>query len=38
MLAIGGGNAKALLNRLNSFNISREEFDETIRAIDNKGY
>ena len=38
MMGIGGGNAKAFLNKLNSFNITREEFDETIRAIDNKGY
>ena len=38
MLGIGGGNAKALLNKLNSFSITREEFDETIRTIDNKRY
>ena len=37
-LGIGGGNAKALLNKLNSFNVSREEFDETLRTIDHKGY
>ena len=37
-LGIGGGNAKALLNKLNSFNISREEFNETLRTIDHKGY
>lgn len=36
MLGIGGGNGKALLNKLNSFSITREEFDETLRTIDNK--
>lgn len=38
LLGIGGGNARAILNKLNSFNISREEFDEIIRTIDHKGY
>ena len=38
LLGIGGGNAKALLSKLNSFSITREEFDETIRTIDNKGH
>lgn len=38
IIGIGGGNAKAMLSKLNSFNISREEFDETIRTIDNKGH
>ena len=38
LLGIGGGNAKAILVKLNSFSITREEFDETIRTIDHKGY
>ena len=38
LLGIGGGNSKALLGKLNSFSITREEFDETIRTIDNKGH
>ena len=38
LLGIGGGNAKAILSKLNSFSITREEFDETIRTIDNKRY
>ena len=38
LLGIGGGNAKALLSKLNSFSITREEFDDTIRTIDNKGH
>lgn len=36
MLGIGSGNGKAILNKLNSFGITRKEFDETLRAIDNK--
>ncbi len=35
-LKIGYYNAKQLLNALNSFNISREAFDEAIRKIDDK--
>ena len=36
LLGIGGGNAKTFLNKLNGFNITREEFDETLRTIYHK--
>lgn len=36
LLGIGGGNAKTFLKKLNGFNITREEFDETLRTIYHK--
>jgi len=35
ILGIGYGNSKQLLNKLNNFNISREEFNGAIQTIDN---
>lgn len=37
ILGIGYGNAKAFLTKLNKFDISKEEFYEALRAIDNQG-
>ena len=37
ILGIGYGNAKAFLGKLNKFDISKEEFYEALRTIDNKG-
>ena len=34
-LGIGYGNAKAFLSKLNKFDISKEEFNEALRTIDN---
>ena len=34
-LGIGYGNAKAFLSKLNKFNISKEEFYEALRTIDD---
>lgn len=36
ILGIGYGNGKALLQKLNSFNISREDFYEALRTINHK--
>lgn len=36
LLGIGYGNTKSFLNKLNRFGITKEEFDETLSAIDNK--
>ena len=36
ILGIGHGNVKAMLGKLNSFGISRKDFDEALRAIDDK--
>lgn len=33
ILGIGGGNGKALLNKLNSFSITREEFEEAVGKL-----
>lgn len=35
-LGVAYGNSKALLSRINSFGITVEEFNEAVRAIDNK--
>lgn len=35
-LGIAYGNEKALLSRMNAFGITKEEFNEAVRAIDNK--
>lgn len=35
ILGIGYGNAKAFLGKLNKFDISKEEFYEALRTIDN---
>lgn len=35
-LGVAYGNAKALLERINAFGITEEEFNEAVRAIDNK--
>lgn len=35
-LGIGYGNAKAFLGKLNKFDISKEEFYEALRTIDNQ--
>lgn len=35
-LGIGGGNAGAFLKKLNHFGISKEEYYEALRIIDNK--
>lgn len=37
ILGIGGGNTKAFLKKLNGFGITREEYNEALRTIDNKG-
>lgn len=37
LLGIGYGNGKIFLQRLNKFGITKEEFNETIRTIDNTG-
>ncbi len=34
-LGIGYGNAKTMLNKLNSFDIKKEDFYEALRTIDN---
>ena len=34
-LKIGYGNSKQFLNKLNSFNISREEFQKAVKAVEN---
>ena len=34
-LGIGYGNSKKLLTKLNSFNITKEEFYGALQAIDN---
>lgn len=36
ILGIGYGNAKAFLGKLNKFDISKEEFYEALRTIDNQ--
>lgn len=36
MLGVAYGNSKALLERINAFGITGEEFNEAVRAIDNK--
>ena len=36
ILGIGRGNVKATLGKLNSFGISRKEFDEALRAADDQ--
>lgn len=37
ILGIGYANGKQLLNRLNSFGVSREEFIEALKEMDNDG-
>jgi ribonuclease M5 len=37
LLGIGYANAKQMLQRLNAFQVSREEFEAAIRAIDAEG-
>ena len=37
ILGIGYGNTAAFLSRLNSFGISKEEFVQAIKQIDNIG-
>ena len=36
ILGIGYGNTRSLLNKLNKFNISKEDFYEAVSDIDNK--
>jgi len=36
LLGIGGGNTTAFLNKLNNFGITKEEYYEALRTIDNK--
>lgn len=35
ILRIGHGNAKQFLSRLNSFGVTREEFENAVKAVDN---
>lgn len=35
ILRIGHGNGKQFLNRLNSFGITKEEFEKAVKAVDN---
>ncbi|MGO1580648.1 MAG: ribonuclease M5 [Peptoniphilaceae bacterium] len=35
ILRIGHGNSKQFLNRLNSFKITREEFENAVKAVEN---
>lgn len=36
ILGVGYANCKGLINRLNKFNIDKEDFYEAVRTIDNK--